>query len=167
MRYFWFFFGPKSNPYMPLVNFRKKIRIVSFDFRQNFEVRTFTRWLSIRGTKFFLRDIKIFFFQNLHCGPIRWVPWRFFQILIFFLKVWWPDATLFYFISFSFIYTIHSHILTFINIRRGSPPFLHRWKAQWQTPPWGAESGFELGPAVQRADMLPTEPCRTLNFDFL
>jgi hypothetical protein len=42
------------------------------------------------------------------------------------LKVWWPDATLFYFISFSFIHTIHSHILTFMNIRRGSPPFLHR-----------------------------------------
>ncbi len=47
------FFWPKSNPYMPLVNFRKRFRLVSFDFRQNFEVRTFTRWLSIRGTKFF------------------------------------------------------------------------------------------------------------------
>ncbi len=48
---------------MPLVNFRKKFRLVSFGFRQNFEVRTFTRWLSIRGTKFFLRAIKkIFFF---------------------------------------------------------------------------------------------------------
>ncbi len=46
---------------MPLVNFRKKIRSVSFDFRQNFEVRTFTRWLSIRDTKFFLRDIQKFF----------------------------------------------------------------------------------------------------------
>jgi hypothetical protein len=54
-----FFF--KSNPYMPLVNFRKKFRLVSFDFRQNFEVRTFTRWLSIRGTKFFLEISKEFF----------------------------------------------------------------------------------------------------------
>ncbi len=45
------FFIPKSNPYMPLVNFWKKIRLVSFDFRQNFDVRTFTRWLSIRGSK--------------------------------------------------------------------------------------------------------------------
>jgi hypothetical protein len=43
-----------------------------------------------------------------------------------FLKIWWPDATLFYFISFSFIHTIHSHILTFMTIRRGSSPFLHR-----------------------------------------
>ncbi len=47
---------------MPLVNFWKKFRLVSFDFRQNFEVRTFTRWLTIRGTKFFLRDIQKFFF---------------------------------------------------------------------------------------------------------
>ncbi len=55
------FFLPKSNPYMPLVNFRKKFRLVSFDFRQNFKVWTFTRWLSIRGTKYFLRDIPKFF----------------------------------------------------------------------------------------------------------
>ncbi len=61
MRYFWIFFWPKSNPYMPLVNFRTKFRLVSFDFCQNFEVRTFPRWLSIRGTKFFLRDIQKFF----------------------------------------------------------------------------------------------------------
>ncbi len=55
---FEFFFLPKSNPYMPFVNFRKKFRFSSFDFRQNFDVRTFPRWLSIRGTKFFLRDIQ-------------------------------------------------------------------------------------------------------------
>ena len=64
MRYFWIFFWPRSNPYMALVNFQKKFPLVSFDFRQNFEVRTFTRWLSIRGTKFFLRYIqKNFFFK--------------------------------------------------------------------------------------------------------
>jgi hypothetical protein len=77
------FFSPKSNPYMALVNFRKKIRLVSFDFRRNLEVRTFTRWLSIRGTKFFWEISKIFFLQNLHYGPIEWVPKRFIQILIF------------------------------------------------------------------------------------
>jgi hypothetical protein len=37
------FFLPKSNPYMPLVNCRKKFSLVSFDFCQNFEVQTFTR----------------------------------------------------------------------------------------------------------------------------
>ncbi len=65
------FFLPKSNSYMPFVNFRKKIRFFSFDFCQNFDVRTFPRLLSIRGTKLLLRDIQTIFFQNLHFGPIR------------------------------------------------------------------------------------------------
>jgi hypothetical protein len=47
------FFWPKSNPYISFVNFRKRIRFFSFDFRQNFDVRIFPRWLSIRGTKLF------------------------------------------------------------------------------------------------------------------
>ncbi len=54
------FFWPKSNPYMPLVNFRKEFRLVFFDFRQNFKVRTFTRRLSLRGTKFFWEISKKF-----------------------------------------------------------------------------------------------------------
>jgi hypothetical protein len=57
----------------------------------------------------------------------------------------------------SYIQYIHT-----LNIRRGSSPFPHRWTAQRQKPPWGAESGFELGPALQRADVLPTDTCRTL-----
>jgi hypothetical protein len=56
------FFLPKSNPYMPFVNFRKKFRFCSFDFRQNFDVRTFPRWLSIRGTKFCLMSYPNNFF---------------------------------------------------------------------------------------------------------
>jgi hypothetical protein len=56
---------------MPLVNFRKKCRFFSFDFRQNFEARTFSRLLSIRGTKFFWRDIKQKkFLQKVHFGPM-------------------------------------------------------------------------------------------------
>jgi hypothetical protein len=55
---------PKSNPYMPFVNFRKKFRFFSFDFCQNFDVWTFPRWLSIRGTKFFVRDIQTNFFSK-------------------------------------------------------------------------------------------------------
>ncbi len=62
-----------------MVDFRKEFSFFSFDFRQNFEVRTFSRWLSIRGTKFFWRDIpKFFFFQNVHLGPIGWIPKRIF-----------------------------------------------------------------------------------------
>ncbi len=58
------FFLPKSNPYKPFVNFRKKFHFFSFDFRQNFDVRTFPWWLSIRGTKFLLRDIQKNFFSS-------------------------------------------------------------------------------------------------------
>jgi hypothetical protein len=73
---------------MPLVDFRKKIRFFSFVFRRNFEVRTFSRWVSIRGTKFFLRDIqKLFFLQNVHLGPIRWIPKLFFKIWIFIVEI--------------------------------------------------------------------------------
>ncbi len=58
------FFWLLSNPYMPFVNFRKKFRLFSFDFRQNFDVRTFPRWLSIRETKFFLREIQKLFSKS-------------------------------------------------------------------------------------------------------
>ncbi len=58
---------------MPFVNFWKKCRFFSFDFRQNFDVRTFPRWLSIRKTKFFWWAIQKFFssksslFENIAC----------------------------------------------------------------------------------------------------
>ncbi len=69
------FFLPKPNPYMPFVNFWKKFRFFWLDFRQNFDVRTFPQWLSIRRTKFFWWTIpNCFLLQNLHFGPIRWVP---------------------------------------------------------------------------------------------
>ncbi len=38
----------------------------------------------LSGTKFFWRDIQKFFPQNVHLGPIRWVPKRFFTIWIFY-----------------------------------------------------------------------------------
>jgi hypothetical protein len=50
---------------MPFVDFRKKFRFFSFHFRQNFDVRTFPRWLSIRETKFFWCAIQIFFFFKI------------------------------------------------------------------------------------------------------
>ncbi len=49
---------------MPFINFRKKFPFFSFNFCQNFDVRTFPGWLSIRGTKFFFeRYPKNFFFK--------------------------------------------------------------------------------------------------------
>jgi hypothetical protein len=41
---------------------------------------------------------------------------------------------------------------SFVNTRRGSSPSLHRWSAQWEKPPWDAEPGIELRPALQQAD---------------
>jgi hypothetical protein len=35
-------------------------------------------------------------------------------------------------------------------------------KAQWEDPPCGAEPRIELGPALQQADALPTEPRHTI-----
>jgi len=74
------------------------------------------------------------------------------------LKVWWPYATLFVFI---FIYTIdYLYIQTsFIhNMRWGPSPYLHSCRLSGAEPPWGAELRFELGPALQQASALPTEP---------
>ncbi len=49
---------------MTLVIFREKFRFFSFDFRQNFEVRTISRWLSehMRNQKF-LEKYPYFFFK--------------------------------------------------------------------------------------------------------
>jgi hypothetical protein len=71
----------------------------------------------------------------------------------------------FVYFSYFFIHTyIHSlnHIHTIhlsIAIRWG---LSHRLKAQWENPPCGAEPRIELGPALQQADALPTEPRRTI-----
>ncbi len=81
------------------------------------------------------------------------------NIKTIFANVWWHDATLF--VYFSYFYNIHSynHIHTIhlsVAIRRGLSPFLHRFYAQWKTPPCGAEPRIELGPALQQADALPS-----------
>ncbi len=77
-----FFLLPKSKPYMPLVNFQNFLDSFPSIFAKNFDVRTFSRWLSICGNKFFWWAIKNFFPQNFHFGPIRWIPRRFFKISI-------------------------------------------------------------------------------------
>ena len=81
------------------------------------------------------------------------------ESILLFLKAGWPDATFFSFISYSFIQTIHSHILTSMIIRRDSAPFPYRWTAQWADTSLGCRVGIRTR---ARADMLPTEPCRTL-----
>ncbi len=109
------FCWPKSNPYMPFVNFRKKFRFFSLNFCQNFDVRTFPRWLSIRGTKFFWWAIQKFFLQNLHFGPIRWVPRRLLKISIIYsqncILIWyfWVFSKIIVCVCWAYAETILSH----------------------------------------------------------
>jgi hypothetical protein len=60
--------------------------------------------------------------------------------------------------SFNHIHTIHLSVAN----RWGHSPSPHRLKAQWEDPPSGAEPGIKLGPALQQADALPTEPRGTM-----
>jgi hypothetical protein len=61
---------------------------------------------------------------------------------------------------------IHNHIHTvhsFICIRQGFSPFSSMLVRSEEKAPWGAEPGFELGPAIQQASAQPDEPRCTLN----
>jgi hypothetical protein len=67
-------------------------------------------------------------------------------------------------------YNIHTyiHTITFIQYIYPSPfaeaslHFFIACVAQWGEPPCGAEPRIELGPALQQADALPTEPRHTI-----
>jgi hypothetical protein len=71
---------------------------------------------------------------------------------------------------FDIFYTIHTfiHSITFIQYIYPSPfaeaslHFLIACLLSGETPPCGAKPRIELGPALQQADALPTEPRRTI-----
>jgi hypothetical protein len=66
------FFLPKSNPYMPFVNFCKKILLLFLRFSPEFRCSNISAVTKhTRNQIFFERYPKIFFLQNLHFGPIR------------------------------------------------------------------------------------------------
>ncbi len=75
---------------------------------------------------------------------------------------------LFLFIFDIFIAYIHS--ITFIQYIYPSPfaeaslHFLIACLLSGETPPCGGKPRIELGPALQQADALPTEPRRTMNW---
>jgi hypothetical protein len=63
------------------------------------------------------------------------------------------------FLHLFFFYTIDTYIIyskTFAKLRHIS--ISSQLSAQRAEPPWGAEPRFELGPALQQANALPTEP---------
>ncbi len=74
---------------MPLVNFRKIFWLFSFYFCQNFDVRTFSWWLGIRGTKFFGELSEDFFFSKFSLWSYKMGSWPIFQNFDYF---WWKFA---------------------------------------------------------------------------
>ncbi len=69
---FEFFFWPKSNPYMPLVNFEKNFSSFPSIFARISMIEHFCGDWAYAEPNFFLWDIqKKLFLQNLHFGPIR------------------------------------------------------------------------------------------------
>jgi hypothetical protein len=70
---------------------------------------------------------------------------------------------------FHIFFNIHTfiHSITFIQYIYPSPfaeaslHFLIACLLSGETPPCGAEARIELGPALQQADALPTEPRRS------
>jgi hypothetical protein len=61
--------------------------------------------------------------------------------------------------SFDHIHTIHLSVA----ICRGLSPSPHRFVSSVGRPSCGAEPRIEPGPALQQADVLPTEPRRTIS----
>jgi hypothetical protein len=68
---------------MPFVNFRKKFASFPSIFARISMFEHFRGDKAYAESNFFLEISKQFFFQNLHFGPIRWFPRRFFKIWIF------------------------------------------------------------------------------------
>jgi hypothetical protein len=84
---------------------------------------------------------------------IRHIDVQYFFSFCLFLKFYSPYST--FILSHSYSTFILSHSFYHIHtvhlsaaIRRGSSPFPHRFSAQWEKPPWGAEPRIELGPAL-------------------
>ncbi len=82
-------------------------------------------------------------------------------------KVWWHFFYHLLFLTFSHIihrtsYIVHSFVLH--RLPRPVFLYLHRFSAQQEKSPRGAEPRIELGHALQQSDELRTEPRRTLKF---
>ncbi len=82
------FFLPKSKPYILLVNFQfsKKISLLFLRFLPEFRLWHFLGdWAY--GEPDFLASYQKLFFQNVHFGPIRWVPRRFSKFKFFVVEI--------------------------------------------------------------------------------
>ncbi len=71
---------------MPLVNFWKKFASFPSIFARISKFEHFRGDWAYAEPNLFGEISKKLFFQNVHLGPIRWVPKRFFKILIFYSR---------------------------------------------------------------------------------
>jgi hypothetical protein len=67
---------------MPFVNFRKNFLLLFLRFSPEFWCSNISAVTEHTRNKICLMSYPKFFFQNLHFGPIRWVPRRFLKISI-------------------------------------------------------------------------------------
>ncbi len=73
-------------------------------FSPEFDVPTFSRWL-IREPNFFGELSKKIFLQNVHFGPIRWVPRRFSKFQFFIVEIF--HFNLIFLGNFRNLYSMH------------------------------------------------------------
>jgi hypothetical protein len=76
----------------------------------------------------------------------------------FVLKVWWHAATLFIYFDIYRAYIQYFLYIILVECHSWSP---HCFRSVEGLLVWGAEPRFELGPAIQQADALLSEPRRT------
>jgi hypothetical protein len=88
-----------------------------------------------------------------------WGKWAVEKGMNFFLKVWWHAATLLiYFFYINRAVIQYLYILLIEN-----PSWYPHCIRSVEGLLWGAEPRFKLGPAVQQANALQSQPHRTLS----
>ncbi len=105
----------------------------------------------------------ITFIQYVHSYPFTEASLPFLHFISSFITI---DSTILYFIQQYLYYNVYYYYkrpvcLLQYRIENKVLLFLLVF-AQREKTPWGAEPGFELGPAIKQASALPTEPCCTL-----
>ncbi len=111
------FFWPKSKHCMAFVNFWKKVWFFSFDFARILMFEHFRDDWAYAELNYFGELSKIFFLQNVHFGPIRWVPW-------WFLKFWLITVPICILIGYFWV-TFDNYSMRMLSIRGND--FIAHW----------------------------------------
>ncbi len=111
------FFLPKSKHYVAFVNFWKFFWFFSFDFARISMFEHFRDDWAYAEPNYFGELSKIFFLQNVHFGPIRWVPW-------WFLKFWLIIVQICILIGYFWV-TFDNYSMRMLSIRGNN--FIAHW----------------------------------------